>query len=405
MRVLIADKLPDQARVRLASAGCVVKVVAGPTPDGLRDAMAEFQPDVLVVRSTKVKAAQLDAAPGLSLVVRAGAGVDNIEMPACSDRGIYVSNCPGKNAVAVAELTLGLILAMDRRLPDNVADLRAGVWNKKKYSAARGLKGRTLGIIGYGGIGAEVARRAQAFGLEVIAWSRSLSDEQAAAAGIRRYATPEDVARRADIVSVHLALTEETRGFVGESVFREMKHGAMFVNTSRAEVIDEAALAAALESKGLRAGLDVFKDEPTGGEGAFELAIGKHPSVYGTHHIGASTDQAQEAVADEAVRIVTSYLQTGRVPNCVNLAVRSAADHTLVVRHRDRVGVLAAILAPLREAGINVQEMENIVFQGGGAACARIQIVGAPPAATLSTLQAHPDVYSAQVVRIHRGHA
>lgn len=405
MRVLIADKLPDQARVRLASAGCVVKVEAGPTPEGLRDALAAFLPDVLIVRSTKVKTMHLDAAPTLSLIVRAGAGVDNIELPACSDRGIYVSNCPGKNAVAVAELALGLILSLDRRIPDNVADLRAGVWNKKRYGAARGLKGRTLGIIGYGGIGFEVARRAQAFGMDVIAWSRSLTDEQAALAGVRRYATPEDVARRADIVSVHLALAPETTGFVGESIFREMKHGAMFVNTSRAEVIDEAALVAAIAAKGLRAGLDVFKDEPTGGEGAFDLAIGKNLSVYGTHHIGASTDQAQEAVADEAVRIAVTYLQTGRVPNCVNLAVHSAADHTLVVRHRDRVGVLASILAPLREAGINVQEMENIVFSGGGAACARIQIVGAPSDAVLSTIQGHPDVFSAQAVRIHRGHA
>ena len=170
-------------------------------------------------------------------------------------------------------------------------------------------------------------------------------------------------------------------------------------------MIDEAALAAAIETKALRAGLDVFKDEPTGGEGTFELAIGKHPSVYGTHHIGASTDQAQEAVADEAVRIVLAYLQSGRVPNCVNLAVQSAADHTLVVRHRDRVGVLASILAPLREAGINIQEMENIVFRGGEAACARIQIVGAPSDAVLTTIQGHPDVFSAQAVRIHRGHA
>ena len=145
MRVLIADKLPDQARVRLASAGCIVRVEAGPTPEGLRDALAAFQPDVLIVRSTKVKAMHLDAAPGLSLIVRAGAGVDNIEMPACSQRGIYVSNCPGKNAVAVAELAMGLILSLDRRIPDNVFDLRAGQWNKKKYGVARGIRPPTSG--------------------------------------------------------------------------------------------------------------------------------------------------------------------------------------------------------------------------------------------------------------------
>jgi D-3-phosphoglycerate dehydrogenase len=400
MRVLLADKLPDMARVRLAAAGCEVRVEAGPTPERLCEVLAEFQPDVLVVRSTKVKAAHLDADPNLSLIVRAGAGVDNIEMAACSSRGIYVSNCPGKNAVAVAELAMGLILSLDRNIPDNVADLRAGKWNKKKYGAARGLKGRVIGILGTGQIGLETARRAQAFGMEVIAWSRGLTPERAAELGLKRYPTPEDVARRADIVSVHLAYTPETRGFVGESIFREMKHGALFINTSRAEVVDEPSLMLAIDQKGLRAGLDVFQNEPTGGEGAFELPIGKNPRVYGTHHIGASTDQAQEAVAEESVRIVLDYKATGRVPNCVNLATKTAADHTLVVRHRDRVGVLASILQVLKEGSINVEEMENIIFAGGEAACARIQISGAPSAELLAKMAAHPDVYSASAVRL-----
>lgn len=400
MRVLLADKLPDMARVRLAAAGCEVRVEAGPTPEKLQAVMGEFRPDVLVVRSTKVKAAHLDADPSLSLIVRAGAGVDNIEMPACSSRGIYVSNCPGKNAVAVAELTMALLLALDRNLPDNVSDLRAGKWNKKKYGVARGLKGRVLGILGTGQIGLETAKRAQAFGMEVLAWSRSLTAEKAEVLGIKRYPTPEDVARRADVLSVHLAATPETRGFVGESIFREMKHGALFLNTSRAEVVDEAALMHTIETKGIRAGLDVYQNEPTGGEGPFELPIGKHASVYGTHHIGASTDQAQEAVAEETVRIVLAYKDTGRVPNCVNLATKTAADHTLVVRHRDRVGVLASILEVLKEGSINVEEMENIIFAGGEAACARIQISGAPGPALLDKMARHPDVYSAVAVRI-----
>jgi D-3-phosphoglycerate dehydrogenase len=402
MRVLLADKLPDQARVRLASGGCTVRSEPGLAPDALIALLREFQPDVLVVRSTKVKESHLSASPSLSLVVRAGAGVDNIEMSAASARGVYVANCPGKNAVAVAELTMGLLVALDRRIAENVADLRAGRWNKKRYSVARGLKGRTLGILGVGGIGLEVARRAQAFGMEVLAWSRSLTPEVAAAYGIRRYETPEDVARRSDALSVHLAYTPETHGFVGESIFREMKHGALFINTARAEVVDEAALLQALDSKGIRAGLDVFGGEPAAAEGAFDHPLAKHPCVIGTHHIGASTDQAQEAVAEEAVRIVLSYQSTGRVPNCVNLATRTAADHTLVIRHRDRVGVLAAMLDLLRQGGINVEEMENIIFEGGEAACARIQVLGAPTADVLERMRAHEDVFSANVVRIEK---
>jgi D-3-phosphoglycerate dehydrogenase len=280
-----------------------------------------------------------------------------------------------------------------------VADLRAGRWNKKRYSQARGLKGRVLGILGMGGIGVEVAHRAQAFGMTVIAWSRSLSADTSAMLGVRRYDTPEDVARRADAVTVHLALTAETQGFVGESIFREMKHGALFINTARAEVVDHAALAQALDQKRVRAGLDVFVGEP-GAEGSFSNPFGGHPSVYGTHHIGASTDQAQEAVADETCRIIETYRTSGRVPNCVNLATRTSADHTLVVRHRDRVGVLAAILDLLRYAHINVEEMENIIFAGGAAACARIQVHGAPGEDVLARMRAHEDVYSASVVKI-----
>jgi D-3-phosphoglycerate dehydrogenase len=403
MRVLLADKLPDQARVRLASGGCTVRSEPGLSPDALASVLAEFQPEVLVVRSTKVAARHVEADPALSLIVRAGAGVDNIEMPACSTRGIYVSNCPGKNAVAVAELAMGLLIALDRRIPDAVADLRAGKWNKKRYSAARGLKGRVLGILGLGTIGLEMAKRAQAFGMDVIAWSRSLSLENAAVHGIRRYDTPEDVARRADALSIHLAYAPETRGFVGESVFRELKHDAMFVNTARAEIVDEEALLHAIETKGLRAGLDVFKGEPSAGEADFHHRLAAHPNVYGTHHVGASTDQAQEAVADEAVRIVLNYRSTGRVPNCVNLATRTVADHTLVVRHQDRVGVLAAVLDVLRSGQINVQEMENIIFAGAEAACARIQISGNPTEALLERIRDHEHVYSAIAVKIERG--
>lgn len=399
MRVLFADRLPDRARVRLASQGFEVRAEPKLDGDDLGGRLAEWQPEVLVVRSTKVTAAHLDVAEKLALVVRAGAGVNTIDVAACSAKGVFVTNCPGKNAVAVAELTLGLVLALDRSIPDAVADLRAGRWAKKKFGNGRGLKGRTLALVGFGDIGRAVARRARAFGMHVVAWSRSLTDEIAAEHGVERVATPEAAATRADVLSVHLALTPQTRGLVGESVFGAMRHGASFVNTSRAEIVDEAALLAALDGKGIRAGLDVFSGEPSAGEAPFDHPLAKHPSVYGTHHVGASTDEAQEAVADEACRIVETFRDRGQVLNCVNTLVRSAATHRVTVRHLDRVGVLASVLSVLREAGINVQEMENVIFPGG-AAIARIQVSSGPDEQAVQRLMASEHVLDVSVVAL-----
>src|SRR5205814_775359 len=195
------------------------------------------------------------------------------------------------------------------------------------------------------------------------------------------------VARVADIVSVHLALKPETCSLVGADIFNSMKEGAIFINTSRGEVVDQAALVHAMRTRSLRAGLDVFASEPTTATGAFTDEIAREPNLYGTHHIGASTDQAQEAIAAETVRIVQSFKETGRVPNVVNLAERTPATHTLVVRHQDRPGVLAHVLDAIRHAQINVQEMENIIFEGSEAAVARINLEAAPPGGTLERLR------------------
>ncbi|MCB9684152.1 MAG: NAD(P)-binding domain-containing protein [Alphaproteobacteria bacterium] len=399
MRVLFADKLPDRARVRLASKGFEVRSEPKLTAAELGDRLREFEPDVLVVRSTKVTADHVAAGKKLSLVVRAGAGVNTIDVKACSGRGIFVTNCPGKNAVAVAELAMGLMLALDRRIPDGVADLRAGRWAKSAYSGGLGLKTRTLGVIGTGDIGRAVIRRAQAFGMKVVAWSRSLTDELAAELGVERAATPESLAARSDVVTVHLALNDQTRGFVGESVFSVMKHGALFLNTSRAEVVDETALLRALDERALRAGLDVFSGEPSGGEAPFDHPLAKHPNVYGSHHIGASTEEAQEAVGDEACRIIEAFRDDGVVLNGVNSLVRSTATHRVTVRHLDRVGVLAGVLGTLREAKINVQEMANVVFPGG-AAIARVQVSSAPGADVVERLDALEHVLDVSVVAL-----
>ncbi|MEO6391537.1 MAG: 3-phosphoglycerate dehydrogenase family protein [Pyrinomonadaceae bacterium] len=387
MKVLVADKFEASGLDGLKAIGCEVVYFPDVKDEGLVATIATEQPDVLVVRSTKVIDSMLAAGP-LKLVVRAGAGYNTIDVAGASKRGIYVSNCPGKNSVAVAELAFALILAQDRRIADNVIQLRAGQWNKKEFSKARGVYGRTLGLIGVGKIGQEMIPRARGFGMPVIAWSRSLTPARAAALGVGYRASILEVAAEADIVSVHLAMKPETRNVVDAGVFAAMKEGAIFINTSRGEVVDQPALVAAMKSKGIRAGLDVYADEPTSGVAEFTDEIRNEANLYGTHHIGASTDQAQDAIAGETVRIIQSFAETGQVPNVVNLAKRTPATHTLVVRHRDRPGVLASVLDAIRIAEINVQEMENVIFEGSEAAVARINLEAAPAAETLEKVKA-----------------
>ncbi len=387
MKVLIADKFEQSGRDGLDAAGCDYSYQPDVKDESLVAAVRGYTPDVLVVRGTKVTEPMMDAGP-LKLIVRAGAGYNTIDVAAASRRGIYVSNCPGKNSIAVAELAFALILALDRRIADNVSALRRGEWNKKEFSKARGLYGRTLGLVGTGQIGQETITRAQAFGLAVVAWSRSLTPERAAELGIERVENLLDVARAADIVSVHVALKPETRGLIGADFFNAMRAGAYFINTARGEVVDQIALVTAMRERGIRAGLDVFAAEPTSATGEFTDEIAREPNLYGTHHIGASTDQAQEAIAAETVRIIRAFKETGKVPNVVNLAARTPATHLLVVRHRDRPGVLAQVLGAIRAAAINVQEMENIVFEGAEAAVARINLEAAPSSETLERLRA-----------------
>ncbi len=386
MKVLIADKFETSGIEGLKQAGFDVVYEPDAKDDALLQVIQTSGADVLVVRSTSVSGAMLEAGQ-LSLVVRAGAGYNNIDVKTASARGIYVANCPGKNAIAVAELTFALLLALDRHIADNAADLQAGKWNKKEYSKARGLFGCTLGLIGTGQIGQEVIKRAQAFGMPVVAWSRSLTDEMAKELGVERKSSPLEVAQAADIVSVHVALKPETRSIINEEFFAAMKPGAFFVNTSRAEVVDQAALEKAVKEQGIRAALDVFDGEPSGGIGTVEADIFKLKGVIGTHHIGASTDQAQQAIADETVRIIREYRDNGRAPNVVNLAKKSPATHLLVVRHFDRVGVLASVFDTLKEAGINVQETENIVFESAVAAVARIHLDQAISDETLAAIK------------------
>jgi len=389
MKVLIADAFPKERLADIAALGLEVEhrpdVPAKQLGDAVRDA------SILVVRGKQVAADVFEKGLGLSLVVRAGAGTNTIDVAAASRRGVYVANCPGQNAIAVAELAIGLALALDRRIPDNVQALREGRWDKKTFSEARGLFGRVFGVLGLGAIGREAAARALALGMKVHAWSRSLDAERAHALGVVREESPKALAAACDVLSVHLPLKPETRGLVSREVLAALRPGAILVNTARAEVADQAALLEAARAGRIRVGVDVHQGEPEGGKAEFQSELAKLPGVYGTHHIGASTDQAQDAIARETVRILAAFARTGDVPNCVNVLERTPARCRLVVRHLDKVGVLANVLGAVREAGINAEQIENRVFQEAAAACCVIELDERPAPELLERIRARKE--------------
>ncbi|MGB9664256.1 MAG: NAD(P)-dependent oxidoreductase [Ignavibacteria bacterium] len=368
MKVLIADKFPEKYIEELKALD--LEVIYNPKlgEDDLPEAAKEV--DILVVRSTIVNEKTIYESKNLSLIVRAGAGVNNIAIAAANRKGIYVSNCPGKNAIAVAELTIGLMIALDRWIPDNVIDFRNGIWNKEKYSKAQGLYGRTLGIIGVGNIGKEVAKRALALGMNV--YGKDISRIEGVA--IKDFSEMDQLLPMCDVVSVHLPLTDQTRNLFDQKMFSYMKDGALFINTSRAEIVDEDALLWAVENKKIRAALDVFKDEPEAKSGNINSKLQSNPNIYVTHHIGASTEQAQNAVAEETVKIIKDYLTSGVIAHWVNRAKITDAKYQLVVKHYDKPGVLASVLNIIREANINIEEIENVIFEGGVVACCTMKL-------------------------------
>lgn len=392
IRILFADVFEQSGLDILAGRGHQIdhrpQLQTADLPDAVADA------DVLVVRSTGVEANTFAREGPLGLVIRAGAGTNTIDTAAAAQHGVFVANVPGKNAVAVAELTLGLILALDRRIPDNVQDARAGRWNKKRYSEADGLLGKTIGIVGLGPIGLAVMERAAAFGMKLLIIDKARGpDVVQRVAAVAATAVPDldTLVASADIISFHVPADPATKAMVDGRLLGLMRQGTWVINTSRGDIIDESALLAAIEEKDLRVAIDVLADEPPGGAGDFDSALARHPSVYTTHHIGASTTQAQEAIAAEVVAMIIDY-ERGVVRNVVNLTPPPPVGSILTVRHFDRVGVLSAVLEALKEAGLNVQEMQNQVFAGAGAAVANIHVEGQVPESARAKVSANPDV-------------
>ncbi len=398
LKVLVADKFPEKYIQQMKDLNLDVDYEPKLGEKDLQEA-AKYA-DILVVRSTVVNEEAISNSKKLNLIIRAGSGVNNINIATANKKGVYVANCPGMNSVAVAELAVGLIIAVDRRIADNVSDFRNGKWNKAEYSKADGLLGKTLGIVGTGQIGVEVINRAKGFGLNIIAWSRSLTNEKAELLGVERCQTLDELFSKADIVSVHLAQTADTKKLIGKDLINKMKKGAYFINTSRAGVVDEDALIEAAKAEKIFLGLDVFNNEPEGKGGDFTTPLQGLKNVYLTHHIGASTEQAQDAVADETVRIINDFINTGVIRNWVNRIKKSPAKFQLVVKHFDKPGVLAGVLELLKVGSINVEEVENVIFDGAIAASCTMKLKDAATPDMIKKMNENPDLISISQVEI-----
>ncbi len=396
MNILVVDRMAESAIQELRKLGSNVRYEPDLSGKKLHDQISKVE--ILIVRSTRVEAEMIENAEKLSLIIRAGSGVNNIDLHTASIHGVHVANCPGMNTDAVAELTIGLLIAADRQIVNATHDLREGRWRKKYYSNSRGLRHRTLGLLGFGSIGRAVASRARGLDMNVIVWSRSLSDAIADHFEVERCDTINEVAERSDAVSVHLSATENTHHLVDEEFFSLMSEEAIFVNTSRGEVVDTKALQQAIEEQNLRVGLDVFEDEPASADDTFtqtDLAR----KITATPHIGASTDQASEAIANSVVDIVRSYIQTGRPINTINVRRKSSDSISLLVRHYNEVGVLANVLNILRHEDVNVEEMENTIFEEGEAATCTLWLDSEPTPDMLNKIRDDDHIIQAVLQR------
>ena len=394
VKVLIADKFPEQYIQQLRDIDLDViyspKLGENDLPEAAKNV------DILVVRSTVVNADTINSSQNMNLIIRAGSGVNNINIAAANQKGIYVANCPGMNAVAVAELTMGLMISLDRRIPDNVIDFKNGKWNKGEYSKAEGLLGKTLGIIGVGNIGKEVAKRALAFGMNV--YGKDISRIEGVA--IKDFSEMNQLLPLCDIITIHLPATPQTKGLFNKEMFSYVKPNALLINTARADLIDQDAMLEAIQTKNIRVALDVIKNEPEQKSGEISSPLQSNPNIYVTHHIGASTEQAQNAVAEETIRIIKDYIESGIIAHWVNRAKISDSRYQLVIKHYDKPGVLASIMSVIREKDINIEEIENIIFDGGIVACCTMKLKKPVSTEMIKQMHDNPDVMSISHVAI-----
>jgi D-3-phosphoglycerate dehydrogenase len=368
MKVLVCDPISPKG-IALLKERPEFNVVVLPKPPTEAELLPLLSDAVaLVVRSeTKVKAKIIEAAKQLRVVGRAGVGVDNVDIEAATKQGVVVMNTPGGNTVTTAELSFAMLLALARKVPQAHASMTAGKWDRKdlgKHGVE--LQGKTLGVLGMGRIGTEVAKRAIAFGMKVVAYDPYLTEERARAVGAEFAADLDAVYRVADFITVHMPVTKETKEMLNAAAFAKMKPGVRIVNCARGEIIAEADLIAALESNKIAgAALDVFAVEPLPADHPYR----KQPNLILTPHLGASTEEAQEKCGIEVAEVITSYLLTGEVRNAVNLPYLDAKTYEEVKPYLtlgEKLGRLVGQLSPAAvdrlyiTYGGKAQELPNV---------------------------------------------
>ena len=396
-RVLITDSLSKAGLKILEETPGIEPVVRdGLTPAQVREAL--FEADGIIVRSaTRLTAELLDGQPRLKVIVRAGVGVDNIDLEAATRAGIVVMNTPAGNTTSTAEHTIAMMLALSRNISPAGASMREGKWDRKKFTGTQ-LAGKTLAVVGLGRIGLAVARRAQGLEMKVVGYDPFLSAERAAEQGIELYRNVDDLIPLCDYLTVHTPLTDETRSLINADRMSRMKKGVRIINCARGGIVDEEALAAAIESGQVGgAALDVFVNEPPG-----DLRVLKLPNVLATPHLGASTDEAQELVALEAAEIISDFLLRNEVRYAVNMAPISGAEMEDMRMYLDLGRRLGLLLAQQnKKGGVRGASLQY----RGEAATKKTKLITASFAAGLleSALSENVNIVNAEVKARERG--
>lgn len=398
MRLLIADAIDTQPLEELRLLGIEIVVNPNLTRDTLPAALSGV--GILVVRRLEVTKAALDGARELNLIVRAGGGSGNIDVEAASERGIYVANCPNKNAAAVAELVMGLAVALDRRILDAHGALRDGRWERGTFGSEQGLLGRHIGIAGLGATGREVLARSRVFGMKPHVMSRAMTAQKAQRLDVAFAPTLEHLASVSEVFTVHLPLTPSSRGVVSRNVLEALPDDSIVINTAHAALFDLDALAEIAPRKRLRVGLDVHAGEPRDPSAKFDARFASLPNFICTPHVGGSTKQAQRAISDEITRVIRCFLTEENVPNVINVCATTPARYVIVLRQLDKVGALANTLAVLKRHGINIEEISNTVFDGAKATCTKLRVSGRPSDGCLKEIAAFEETLHVDIIQM-----
>lgn len=383
MKILVACVLPEFAIEELRGLGS--EVVVQPTLAGEALVAASRDVNILIVRRTRVPADLFNTASSLQMVLRAGTDVSGIAVEAASAQGVFVTNCPQRDAVAVSEMAFASMLALDRQLLDAVAVARSNSHIKRdEFPEARGLAGRTLGVVGFGPTERELARRARAFDMKVLCWSHSMQGEHAGAEDVDFVNWPRELAARSDIVFVYAPPEEGEELRADSELLSEMREGAHLIHIGVPAALNESAVVEAIERRKIRVATDLFA--PREGE-RVRSALADRPDVLTTYRLADRSAQARDAIAAETVSIVRKFLVSGVLVNCVNLLERSPATWQLVLRLRDAVGIMANIMDAIRADGVNAEEITSRVFSGARAAWCTIALDERPSAEALQTIR------------------